>query len=109
MSKSKTPSPIPSLVPKEIITKHRTVRMFVEFIFANKLPFLHTMSDNVKLKTSSCLKTTAKKSLEDAVNKVINLCKKGCFDVKCIDAELQFEYVEDSFSGAIVKICDVDD
>ena len=38
-----------------------------------------------------------------------NSCKEGVFDSKHIDAYLQFECVEDSFSGSIVEICDADD
>ena len=50
-----------------------------------------------------------KQSLEAAFNKVINLHKEGGFDVKCIDADLQLECAEDSFSGVTVEICDEDD
>ena len=85
------------------------MRLFVDFMIVRKLSFSRATSDDAKLRKSSCLRTMTKKSLEDAVNNVINLCKEGGFDAKHIDADFQFECAKDSFSGMTVEICDVDD
>ena len=51
----------------------------------------------------------SKTDLKDAVNKNIKVCKNGVFNVKHIDADVQFECMQNEFEGSDFDIVDADD
>ena len=75
----------------------------------NKIPFLHAISECVDFRTSSYRKVETKTSLLDAIKKVIKAHEDGGVKVKHIDADLQFECIEDSIEGVTFEIIDADD
>lgn len=48
-------------------------------------------------------------SLLQAMQKVLKVCERRGFKVKCTDSDLQFECVQDGFDDVEVDIVDADD
>ena len=54
------PAPVVSdqvSIPKELVEKHENVVLCVDAIFVNKIPFLVTISKNIKYRTANFLKS----------------------------------------------------
>ena len=84
-------APITIKVPKILINTHKNIRLFIDAMHVNKLPFLHTMSENVDFRTATHLKVETKISLLDALEEVVKTHEQGGFKVKHVDADMQFE------------------
>ena len=64
--------------PVELINKHRLIRILIDFFWVQCIPFLHTISDSVNLRseqsvTRRCLGGT-KRGLDIVHNLYINRC-----------------------------------
>ena len=53
--------------------------------------------------------TLTKTALKDAVSKITRMHKNGCFQIKHIDADVQFECTQDEIEGVEIDIVDADD
>ena len=102
-------TPVVIDVPRELVNAHRNVRLFVDKIYVDKVAFLHTISENINFRTSSYLKVETKTLLSKSIEKVIKKYEDGGFKVKFVDADMQFECLEDSFGGITLEIADTND
>ena len=77
-------------------------------MFVKKIPFLHTILEMVCLRTSEYLDTQTKESLASTLRQVLRLYLESSFIVKYIDANLQFEGVEDIMPEVTFDLVDAD-
>ena len=75
----------------------------------NKVPFLHSMSEGTMLRTSSHLTLLNKTSLKYSGIKIARVCKNGGFQIKHIDADVQFECLQEEIEGVEIDIVDADE
>ena len=101
--------PIIMDVPHDLINSHQKVRVFTDIMNVKKVPFLRSVCEGIRLRNSSHMTPSSKTTLKDAANKLIKICKNGGFNVKCIDADVKFECMQDEFEGEAVDIVDSDD
>ena len=95
-------------VPYDLINSYQKVRFFTDITYVNKVPFIHHVSKGTRLRASSRMTSLSKPGLKDTVNKIIKVCKNGSFDVKHMDAHVQFECMQDKFEGTEVDIVDAE-
>ena len=107
--KTRGETPVVIEVPRELVNIYRNIRLFVDVMNMNKVAFLYTISENINFRTSSYLKVETKMSLFESMKKVIKKYEDSSFKVKFVDADMQFECLEDDFRGIIFKIVDTDD
>ena len=50
-----------------------------------------------------------KLALKDAVNKIIRVHENKGFQIKCIDADVQLEYIHDEIEGVEIGIVDANE
>ena len=92
-SKTKSTRPKRMKVPREIVEKHKRVRLFIDIMFVNRILFLYTISKELKFRMSTHMSTLTKESLLQSIQEVVALCKQKNFIIEYIDADLQFECV----------------
>ena len=101
-------APVVIEIPRELINTRKNMRLFVDVIYMNKIPFLHTISKNADFRTLSYLKVETKMSLFKALEKVIKKYNDSGLIVKFINTDMQFEYLEDDFGNINFEIVDTD-
>ena len=74
-----------------ISDQHKTVQLYVDFIFVNKLPFLITISDKIKYRTIQYASATNKSTILSLLSKVIQRYKSRGLQVTTIHADNQFD------------------
>ena len=74
-SKAKNTRPKRMIVPHKIVEKHKRVRLFVNIMFVNRIPFLHAISEELKFRTSTYMNTLTKESLLQSIEEVVKLHK----------------------------------
>ena len=42
-----------TVVPRELLTANQNIRLFIDIVHVNRIPFLHATSEGVKFRTSS--------------------------------------------------------
>ena len=52
-SKSRYVKPTQTEVPRELLTVNQNIRLFIDIMHVNVVPFLHTISEGIKFRTSS--------------------------------------------------------
>ena len=73
--KVKSTRPKRMKVPREIVEKHKRVRLFVDIMFINRIPFLHAISKELKFRISIQMSTLRKESLLQSIQEVVKLHK----------------------------------
>ena len=71
-----TPSHVPDYidpVPQDILIAHRTITICVDIMFVNQIPFLITISRNIKFITVEALSNRRSTTLSKALSSVVNL------------------------------------
>ena len=93
-----SPKVIPSIptvqVPQQLKTIHHKVQLFVDVFFVNGIPFLHSISENIGLRTSEVLPDRYADSLLKYVDAAIDIYTRNGFKVSLIDADLEFASIE---------------
>ena len=107
--KSRHPVPIEVNVPRVTLEKIGTTRVHADIVHVNDNTFLHATSDQVRLRTTSHLISRAKSTVLERLLKVVNMHKRRGFEVRCLDADMKFECVENDIDGATVDIVAIDD
>ena len=75
-SKSKSVMPTQVRVPSALLTENRNIRLFIDIMYANRIPFLHIMSEGLKFRTSLHMEAMRKNSLAQAAQEVLRVCEK---------------------------------
>jgi len=92
------PTSVPSIplqkVPSALKTIHKDVRLFIDIFFINGIPFLHSISQNIGLRTAEVLPDRYIDSILSQLKKAINTYTDNGFNIKLIDADLEFSSIE---------------
>ena len=83
----RNPAPVMIKIPKSLIETCKNVRLFVDAMCVNGISFLHTTSDKIAFRASSCLTSESKESLASLLHDVIKSHRRGGFRVDFIDAD----------------------
>ena len=78
-------------------------------MYVNQMPFLHTTSEGIKLRTSTYMLSLTKRTLKVATRELKDICKGSGFKIRHVDANMQFECITDEFEEVEVDIVDLDD
>ena len=92
-------TPVPRLalqdVPIELKCLHKQLILFVDVLYMNRMPFLHTMSEMLGVRTSQVLPSRFKDNLLEFIKEIVSLCKNDSYEVELIGADLEFKPTKD--------------
>jgi predicted component of viral defense system (DUF524 family) len=66
-------------MPKEILQQYRAITLCVDIMFINKIPFLLSISRNIKFITGTALNNRKAKSIITALNDILWIYRKRIF------------------------------
>ena len=95
-----TPSHVPTNinpVPDHILKLYRNVTLCVDIMFVNKIPFLITLSRNIKFVTVEALADRHSNSIKKALSAVVNIYQHRGLRVATIMADNEFEHMRSTF------------
>ena len=95
---------LPTPVPPEILARHPNVVVSADTMYVNDVAFLATVSKPVDYVTAQALTSESTSNLKKSTDRVLSLYKSRGFDVTRIDADGQFECLEEH-CGALLNIC----
>ena len=78
-------------IPPSILTYHRKVKLHVDFFFVNKLPFLHTKSEDLNFLTVQSGQTRSKAAILEGISKVIEIYHSRGFKVVAVHGDGEFD------------------
>ena len=78
-------------VPPHIMSRHKSVTIGIDIMFVNKIPFLVTISRDMKFGTVEALNNQQITTVADKLKTVINLYSHRGFRVDAITADQEFE------------------
>jgi hypothetical protein len=87
-------------IPAALMSRYRDVIIGADIMFVNKLPFMVTISRNIKFCTAELILDQKQETLFAAIKAVRNIYAKRGFAVKCILMDGQFEVLHGDLAGA---------
>ena len=73
---------------EDILEKHMIIRLFIDVMYVNTIPFLYTMSQHLKLRTSEHVKNREKENLMLTVKGAMHVHSSNGFSVEAMDGDL---------------------
>ena len=97
--------------PQEILNNYPDLKLFTNFLFVNRLPFLITISSKVQFLTVQTGSDRTKKSILKGIDKVLNIYKSRGFNITDIHADNEFDMdnLRDSIRPALLHIYGVEE
>ena len=80
--------------PDALKHTHHDVCFLTDVFFVNSVPFVLTMSENIKLRRAKLALCSAANSLIAATQRAIKTCTQNGFDVVFIDADPEFNCIK---------------
>ena len=80
----------PPVMPSPILDFHKVVELFVDFLYVNKMPFLHTKSSNINFLTIQHFGSRRANEIIQGLQTVIDLYSKRGFEVSTIHGDNEF-------------------
>ena len=102
---SSNPTPIPNHICKG--TKERNSR--IDFFYVQGIPFLRTISRNIKFRTAWAVDNRQKKKMLEEIKNIIKMCTDRSFKVVDIHGDQEFKCIVDDMSPTSVDIVATDD
>eukprot|EP00957_Ditylum_brightwellii_P165101 12569942-Ditylum_brightwellii.AAC.1 len=96
----KTPEPVRTdyiKVPRELINLHHEVTMAADILYINKIPFLTSVSRNIKFTMTQKVNNRKKSTLLTAIKKIFKLYMSQCFVVTNTFMDREFEPLAKEF------------
>ena len=84
-------------VPHEILTRHRDVTIAIDIMFVNKIPFLITVSRNIKFVTIEDLPNRQVTTIREKLRAVLRLYRHRGFHITSILGDQEFEPLREFF------------
>jgi len=84
-------------VPPDTLRRHRNVTLAIDIMFVNKIPFLVTVSRNIRFVTVTDLANRQSTTVEKALHGVIKLYRHRGFGVTTILCDQEFECLRPTF------------
>jgi Reverse transcriptase (RNA-dependent DNA polymerase) len=94
-------------VPPDILGRHRGVTLAIDIMFVNKIPFLVTLSRNLKFLTVEDLPNRQEGTVRDKLKAVTRLYHHRGFHIDTILADPEFEMLRPYFP--MLNICGADE
>ena len=88
-------------IPKELVEKHEDVVLCMDAVFVNKIPFLVTISKNIKCCTANYSQSRQTKSYHKALDKVFGRYNDAGFQVARIECDREFKPIMDPIKVAM--------
>ena len=80
-------------VEENIKAPYKQVRLFADIFWYMGLPFVHYTSENICFRTSALIPNRESQSLKKALTSVFDAYTNNNFNVKTLDADLEFEFL----------------
>jgi len=94
-------------IPQGIMEKHSEVKLAIDVMFINKIPFIMTTSRNIHFWTAELVKDMKNNRLKTSIDQLIHACQtRGC-KIKEILADRQFRHIQQRIEqkGTVLNIC----
>ena len=88
-------------VLEELKRIHKNVRLFIDAMFVNEIPSLHTASETLGVRTSQASPDRFKESLLMFINEIMSFYKVHTFAVQLIDTDAEFKPLEGALEVAL--------
>ena len=85
---------IPIAIPAAILKDHTEVTLCMDLFYVNKIPFFHTISRKLKVRTVSNITTRDKKTLLKETLQTLDIYHSRGFEVTSIHADMEFECIK---------------
>ena len=105
-TKSK-PTPVVSDVieiPRELVAAQHEVDLCIDTIFINEMPFLATVSKNIKYRTCDYVKSRKMPDYRSVLSRVILTYLNAGFVIHCIHADSEYETLLEQFKNSSPSI-----
>jgi hypothetical protein len=99
------PHPLVPLTPP-ISKFHHFIDLYMDFLFVNKIPFLHTKSKNLNFLSIQSFKKRTISDIADRLREVINVYQSRGLEIKSMhgDNEFNIEYLRDFLRPIMLHI-----
>ena len=105
--------PVPSLdvqpIPSHIATHHSRLTLCADYFYVNTIPFFHTISRKLQLRTSASVPNRAKRTTLLETNAVLNLYSSRGFEIPDIHADREFECIRNDILPVALNTTAADD
>ncbi|KAG7337588.1 hypothetical protein IV203_020412 [Nitzschia inconspicua] len=91
-------------IPKELIAAQHDVEMSIDTLFVNSMPFLATISHNIKYRTCNFVPSRRMMDYRSVLAKVVLLYTNAGFTIKMIHADSEYRAVLEYFKNSSNKI-----
>ena len=82
-------------IPKEIIQKHQDITLCIDTMYINEMPFLATISKNIKYRTIQWLPTRTARDYRSALDAIFRQYNKAGFRIATIHCDGEFRSIMD--------------
>ena len=88
-------------IPPELVERHENMVLCLDTIFVNQMPFMVTVSKNMKCLTANHLKLRTRQSCHRAMDKVFGRCNNAGFQIARIECDREFKPVMEPIKTAM--------
>ena len=78
-------------IPQELVDKHKDIVLCMDVIFVNQIPFLVTISKNLKYRTATLLSARTTESYHKALDDVCNKYNSADFQITRVECDQEFK------------------
>ena len=82
--------PLKTPLPMDIKERHRTLDLYIDFFFVNKLPLLHTKSQHISFITSQYTGNRGKSTIIKYMHRVLQMYRARGFEINFIHSDNKF-------------------
>ena len=82
-------------IPKELVEKHESITLCIDTLYINEMPFLATISRNIKYRTIQWLPTRTAKDYRSVLDIVFRQYNKAGFRIGTIHCDSEFKPIMD--------------
>ena len=80
----------PAVLPSPILNFHQNIELFIDFLYVNKIPFLHTKSKNINFLTIQHHGSRKIKGVTTGLTETLQIYRKRGFNITTIHADNEF-------------------
>ena len=81
-------------IPLPILQHHSNIDLFVDFMYVNRIPFLHTVSSKIGYRTTIMCESREKELIIKEVKRIIAMYKRRGFNIKNMHGDNEFNIDE---------------
>ena len=106
-SNPKYKPPTLAILPPLLMKHHGQVDLYADFLYVNKLPFLHTKSKNINFLTVQNLPSRKASEITKGLQEVLNIYHARGFNISSLhgDNEFNVDSIKESLLPVIMQVC----